>query len=130
MTASDCRRDRLMHITRVADRLGVSVYFVRRLVAERRIPDIKFGHLLRFDPKTIDDWLDKGRGDEAWPSRRRPLRLVANRRRGRHITSHHHKDTRAQAAGSESQRRRSLWRGSCEGSARLLSHQVASSLSV
>jgi excisionase family DNA binding protein len=59
MTASNGRRDRLMDITGVADRLGVSVRYVRRLVAERRIPYIKFGHLLRFEPKTIDDWLDK-----------------------------------------------------------------------
>jgi len=71
MTARDSQRDRLMDIAGVADRLGVSVRYVRRLVAERRIPYIKFGHLLRFDPGTIDDWLDKARVDEAWPGQRR-----------------------------------------------------------
>ena len=30
---------------------------IRRLVAERRIPYIKWGHLLRFDPDEIDQWL-------------------------------------------------------------------------
>ncbi len=70
MTAHEDRRDRLMDITGVADRLGVSVRYVRRLVAERRIPYIKLGHLLRFDPRTIDDWLDNARVDEAWSTRR------------------------------------------------------------
>jgi excisionase family DNA binding protein len=39
-------------------RLGVQVRHVRRLVAERRIPYIKWGHLLRFDPADIETWLD------------------------------------------------------------------------
>jgi excisionase family DNA binding protein len=73
MTAGASQRGRLMDIAGVAERLGVSVRYVRRLVAERRIPYIKLGHLLRFDPEAIDEWLDKARVDEAWPSRpRRP----------------------------------------------------------
>ena len=35
--------------------------FVRRLVAERRIPFLKWGHLLRFDPHDIEAWLDGAR---------------------------------------------------------------------
>ncbi len=31
---------------------------VRRLVAERRIPFLKWGHLLRFDPMEIQAWID------------------------------------------------------------------------
>ncbi len=42
----------------MADRLGVQVRHVRRLVNERRIPFIKWGHLLRFDPVEIEEWLD------------------------------------------------------------------------
>ena len=38
----------LMDITAVAGRLGVSVRHVRRLVNERRIRYIKWGHLFRF----------------------------------------------------------------------------------
>jgi hypothetical protein len=68
MTAGDGRHDRLMDIAGVAERLSVSV---RRPVAERRIPYIKLGHLLRFDPKTIDEWVDKARVEEAWPAHRR-----------------------------------------------------------
>lgn len=47
-----------MDITAVADRLGVSVRHVRRLVNERRIPYIKWGHLFRFDPTDVEQWLD------------------------------------------------------------------------
>ena len=49
---------RLLSITAVAQRLGVQVRHVRRLVHERRIPYIKWGHLLRFDPADIDTWID------------------------------------------------------------------------
>jgi excisionase family DNA binding protein len=34
---------------------------VRRLVHERRIPYIKWGHLLRFDPSEIAAWIDTHR---------------------------------------------------------------------
>ena len=51
----------LLDIHAVADRLGVNVRHVRRLVAERRIPFIKWGHLLRFDPVEVDAWLDGAR---------------------------------------------------------------------
>jgi excisionase family DNA binding protein len=51
----------LMNINEVANRLGVTVRHVRRLVIERRIPYLKWGHLLRFDPADLDDWLEKAR---------------------------------------------------------------------
>ena len=51
----------LMDISGVAERLGVSQRHIRRLVFERRIPFIKWGHLLRFDPDEIDSWLDDAR---------------------------------------------------------------------
>lgn len=47
----------LIDIVTLADHLGVDVRHVRRLVAERRIPFIKWGHLLRFDPDEIAEWL-------------------------------------------------------------------------
>jgi excisionase family DNA binding protein len=47
----------LMTIEEVAQHLGVTVRHVRRLVAERRIPFVKWGHLLRFDPDEIVSWL-------------------------------------------------------------------------
>ena len=48
---------RLLTIEEVADHLGVTVRHVRRLVSERRIPFLKWGHLLRFDRTQIATWL-------------------------------------------------------------------------
>ena len=52
---------RLLDIPAVAEYLGVNVRHVRRLVAERRIPFIKWGHLIRFDPEEIRQWVDQHR---------------------------------------------------------------------
>jgi excisionase family DNA binding protein len=52
---------RLISISDVAETLGVDVRHVRRLVHERRIPYIKWGHLLRFDPAEIEAWIDRNR---------------------------------------------------------------------
>lgn len=49
---------RLLNISEVAEILGVDVRHVRRLVHERRIPYLKWGHLLRFDPSEISEWID------------------------------------------------------------------------
>jgi excisionase family DNA binding protein len=52
---------RLLSISEVAEALGVDVRHVRRLVYERRIPYIKWGHLLRFDPADVSAWIDAHR---------------------------------------------------------------------
>jgi len=64
-TARSSNREPLMDIKQVAERLGVEVRHVRRLVHERRIPFIKWGHLLRFDPVEIDAWIDANRQQPA-----------------------------------------------------------------
>jgi excisionase family DNA binding protein len=51
----------LLDLPGVAKRLNVNQRHVRRLVAERRIPYLKWGHLLRFDPSEIEAWLDRAR---------------------------------------------------------------------
>jgi excisionase family DNA binding protein len=51
----------LIDLPTLAERLGVNQRFIRRLVAERRIPYIKVGRLLRFDPTEIDAWIDEAR---------------------------------------------------------------------
>lgn len=51
----------LMDITQIAEHLGVAPRHIRRLVAERRIPFIKWGHLIRFDPEEIAAWIDECR---------------------------------------------------------------------
>ncbi len=58
----------LVDIEAVAQHLGVSVRHVRRLVFERRIPFIKWGHLLRFDPNEIAVWVDGWRQGGAKPA--------------------------------------------------------------
>lgn len=58
---ADTNRQPLMDLAEVADRLGVNQRHVRRLVAERRIPYLKWGHLLRFDPDEVESWLDEAR---------------------------------------------------------------------
>lgn len=51
----------LLDVEGVADVLGVNVRYVRRLVAERRIPFIKWGRYLRFDPDELAAWIDEAR---------------------------------------------------------------------
>lgn len=55
------RAQRLIDLEGVARRLGVNLQHVRRLVAERQVPFVKRGHLMRFDPAAIDEWLDEQR---------------------------------------------------------------------
>lgn len=57
----------LMDVDATAERLGVTVRFVRRLIAERRIPYIKVGHLVRFDPAAIEEWIENARVEQLWP---------------------------------------------------------------
>jgi excisionase family DNA binding protein len=51
----------LMNIDQLAQRLGITVRHVRRLVAERRVPYLKVGKLVRFDSAEIAAWLDSWR---------------------------------------------------------------------
>jgi excisionase family DNA binding protein len=50
-----------MDIEAVAQRLGVGVRHVRRLVTEKRIPYRKWGHLLRFESQEIEEWIEATR---------------------------------------------------------------------
>lgn len=51
----------LIDLPAVAEWLGVNHRHVRRLVAEGRIPVVKWGRLLRFDPADIEAWLDRAK---------------------------------------------------------------------
>jgi excisionase family DNA binding protein len=48
----------LMSIDQLAQRLGINVRHVGRLVAEKRVPYYKVGRLVRFDPAEIATWLE------------------------------------------------------------------------
>ena len=52
--AADCLTD----VSGVAELLGVSERFVRRLVDERRIPFFKVGKFIRFSPDELRTWID------------------------------------------------------------------------
>jgi excisionase family DNA binding protein len=47
----------LLDTAGLAHRLGVSDRLVRRLVLERRIPFVKVGRFVRFDPHAVAVWL-------------------------------------------------------------------------
>lgn len=47
----------LLTVPEVAEQLGVSVHTVYSWVAQRRLPFLKVGRLLRFDGRTIESWL-------------------------------------------------------------------------
>ncbi len=51
----------LLTIEELAEHLGVTVRHVRRQIAERRVPYLKVGHLVRFYPDEIAGWLDESR---------------------------------------------------------------------
>jgi excisionase family DNA binding protein len=61
MTTSPDALPRLLTIVQLADHLGSSPRHVRRLVAERRVPYLKVGRFVRFDPVEIAAWLDDQR---------------------------------------------------------------------
>ena len=54
-------RSALIDVDELAKWLGVEVVFVRRLVAERRIPFLKIGKFVRFDPGEVSTWIDRQR---------------------------------------------------------------------
>ena len=52
---------KLLSMDELAERLGVTHRRVRRLVAERKLPFLKVGRFIRFDPAAIAAWLDSSR---------------------------------------------------------------------
>ena len=57
----DIKLPDLLDIPTLAEHLGVQPRHIRRLVHEKRIPYIKWGHLIRFDPADISEWLAANR---------------------------------------------------------------------
>jgi excisionase family DNA binding protein len=51
----------LLNIDQLAERLGVSSRHIRRLIAERRVPHLRVGRFVRFDPVDVAAWLDGSR---------------------------------------------------------------------
>jgi excisionase family DNA binding protein len=53
--------DRLLTVDEAAERLGTSVRFVRRLIAERRIAYTKLGRHVRIAARDLDAFVAAGR---------------------------------------------------------------------
>jgi excisionase family DNA binding protein len=56
---------RFLTIDQLAGHLGVTPRHVRRLVAERRVPFVKVGYFVRFDPQDIRVWVQSRRVDSS-----------------------------------------------------------------
>jgi excisionase family DNA binding protein len=64
-------RSALLGIDELAHWLGVETGFVRRLIAQRKIPFLKIGKYIRFDPEEIAAWMDGQRVGVETTSHRR-----------------------------------------------------------
>jgi excisionase family DNA binding protein len=53
----------LLTVDQAAERLATQPRFIRRLIAERRIPYIKLGHHVRIDATDVDAFITAGRVD-------------------------------------------------------------------
>ena len=51
----------MLDIAALSEQLCVTERHVRRLVAERRIPYVKVGRFVRFDPTDVTDWINAAR---------------------------------------------------------------------
>ena len=71
----------LLTIDQLAERLGVSIRHIRRLVAERRVPYLKVGWLVGFDPAEITAWLDDARHPQRLGDHRGTQAIQVGRRR-------------------------------------------------
>jgi excisionase family DNA binding protein len=79
----DPELDTLLSVEQAAERLGTSVRFVRRLVAERRIAYVKVGRHVRLDPTDVEAFIAASRVEirsssvAALPHRRRSSRRAS-----------------------------------------------------
>jgi excisionase family DNA binding protein len=55
------RGQALLDYRQLSEWLNDTIRHVRRLVEEDRIPYIKVGHFVRFDPQDIAEWLNANR---------------------------------------------------------------------
>ncbi|WP_240677265.1 helix-turn-helix domain-containing protein [Actinacidiphila soli] len=66
--------DRLLSVQQAAERLGTSVRFPRRLIAERRITFVRVGRHVRIPEAALDDFISR---NTTRPISRRIGRAVA-----------------------------------------------------
>lgn len=66
----------LVDLETVATLLGVTKRYVRRMVAERRVPTVKIGHYLRFNLADIRRYVEDQRRPSGSPVDGRPPSFV------------------------------------------------------
>ena len=76
----------LLDVPATATYLSVSERFVRRLIAERRLPFVKLGKFVRFDVAALDTFIEEGRVDSA-PARTATVSTNVRRSAEHTITS-------------------------------------------
>jgi len=54
-------RSPFLDVDEVAEWLGVETGFVRRLIAQHRIPFVRIGRFVRFDSEEVAAWIDDHR---------------------------------------------------------------------
>jgi len=52
--------DRLLTVAEVAERLGLKVATIRKMIFQRRIPVVKIGRSVRFKPEDIEKIVREG----------------------------------------------------------------------
>ena len=95
----------LVDMETVAGWLSTSTRHVRRLVAEKRIPFVKVGHFVRFDPDDVARWVEaqkvevgEGTAQGGTPWVKHPVakvaeeKTLASRTRSRQAPSHKNAD--------------------------------------
>jgi excisionase family DNA binding protein len=53
-------KDRMLTVTEVAERLGTSVHYPRRLIRERRITFVRIGRHVRVPESVVDALIERG----------------------------------------------------------------------
>ena len=53
-------KDRLLSVDEVAERLGTTVHFPRRLIAERRITFVRIGRHVRIPESAVEAMIERG----------------------------------------------------------------------
>lgn len=56
--------DTLLNVDQAAQLLGVRPGYLRRLVRERRLPYVRIGKFLRFEPAELVAWVQAGRVEQ------------------------------------------------------------------
>lgn len=82
-TYTDMELPNLLDVAELAAHLGVTERHVRRLIAERRVPYVRWGRRIRFDPDEIARWLEAARVETLVDRHGllEPLRPLPHRRR-------------------------------------------------